>query len=114
MIQQEMFDRVARHLLTQKAQSLNEWGKCAYRGEEGRMCAIGALMPDDKYKPEFDLLGGQSAGCPKIMEACGYGLYERDLAVALQVVHDDTPPESWRAELRAVAERFNLIWSEVP
>jgi hypothetical protein len=46
---QAVFDRVAKHLLTQKHQSLSSFG-CAYRSETGgRSCAIGCLIPDSKY-----------------------------------------------------------------
>ena len=27
---------------------------CAYRGEEGRKCAAGILIPDDRYSSEFE------------------------------------------------------------
>ena len=48
---QEVFDVVAKHLLTQNAKSMDDpWDEmCAYRGENGRRCAVGALIPDDLY-----------------------------------------------------------------
>lgn len=49
------FDIVKKHLLTQNKQSVEEFsGKCRYRGGEGLKCAIGCLIPDDMYKPEFE------------------------------------------------------------
>ena len=27
---------------------------CAYRGDEGRKCAVGHLIPDDRYVPEME------------------------------------------------------------
>jgi hypothetical protein len=27
---------------------------CAYRGPEGKKCAVGLFIPDNKYKPEMD------------------------------------------------------------
>ena len=44
---QTVFDRVATHLLTQNAQSLDIVdGECLYRGEDGKMCAAGCLLTD--------------------------------------------------------------------
>ena len=60
---QEMFNKVATHLLTQNCQSQrpSTLGKhqdivCAYRGEEGRKCAIGVLIPDEVYDPAMEAL----------------------------------------------------------
>ena len=53
---QEVFDRVASHLLTQSARSLLPDGSgCAYRGANGRMCAVGCLIADYEYEA-IDLL----------------------------------------------------------
>jgi hypothetical protein len=41
---------IEAHLIKQKAISINEVsGVCQYRCEDGRMCAFGALIPDDLY-----------------------------------------------------------------
>jgi hypothetical protein len=34
--------------------SVNRNGICQYRGPKGSMCAIGFLIPDDKYKKSFE------------------------------------------------------------
>lgn len=53
---QQIFDQVARHLLTQKKKSLSDQFSrggssqiCAYRGDEGRKCAAGVLIGDSEY-----------------------------------------------------------------
>jgi hypothetical protein len=56
---QEIFDVVAKHLLTQKAQArtLVEYGslgECAYRTGDGMRCAIGALINDADYDPTIE------------------------------------------------------------
>lgn len=55
---QELFDTVARHLLTQRRQSKVVGGQCRYRWEDpwGRVlrCAIGCLIPDEAYKPSYE------------------------------------------------------------
>jgi hypothetical protein len=51
------FEVVKTHLLSQGARSTHpETIACAYRGEGGLKCAIGILIPDDKYNPEWDEL----------------------------------------------------------
>jgi hypothetical protein len=55
MTRQEMFNKMVAHLREQKAFSvkLNPW-RCRYRGSNGTKCAIGALIPDDKYDHTFE------------------------------------------------------------
>jgi hypothetical protein len=71
MNKQEIFDTVARHLFTQGEQS-KTWDtqfkrdKCMYRdgiGKDGKTkkCAVGILIPDDKYHPNMDK-GSSSIG----------------------------------------------------
>ena len=54
---QELFDKIATHLLTQGARSENSLGKCLYRGEFGRKCAVGCLISDEEYE-QFAVSGG--------------------------------------------------------
>lgn len=121
---QSLFDAVATHLLNQNAVSMHPdsddapriglGNGCAYRGEGGRKCAIGALIPDDKYDPEFE---GSDVHCSaEIREAAGIphkGLV-LDLACRLQALHDNQPPCCWPALLHGIALRFNLDTSCLP
>jgi hypothetical protein len=52
----ELFDAVARHLLTQNAQScsIGPNGGCAYRGDQGRKCAVGFMIPDELMTPDIE------------------------------------------------------------
>ena len=55
MNDQEIFDAVVRHLLTQERKSMKQDGvTCAYRGEGGLSCAVGALITDAEYQPVMD------------------------------------------------------------
>ena len=58
MTDQEIFDKVATHLLTQgkRAGHLMDDGefRCMYRGPEGTTCAIGCLIPDDLYSRNME------------------------------------------------------------
>ncbi len=119
---QSLFDAVARHLLTQRACSYlpkdhpaNDAGNgCAYRGENGLRCAIGALIPDDRYSPEFEGLTVRTFGQEAAMLRAAASLPDdRDdplnmLAASLQRIHDGTHPNAWARDLRAAAERYSL------
>lgn len=43
-------DKIEQHLINQKARSVDKDNStCMYRGDEGRMCAAGCLIPDAFY-----------------------------------------------------------------
>ena len=52
MTNQEIFDKVHTHLLTQRTAAI-ENGSCAYRAGP-KSCAVGALIPDALYTPEIE------------------------------------------------------------
>lgn len=53
---QEIFDKVAKHLLTQKARCTDsKTGICLYFDPETKMkCAAGCLIPDRDYSESFE------------------------------------------------------------
>jgi hypothetical protein len=111
---QEIFDTVAKHLLTQMARSVafvpgggfsaEPVEQCRYRGDNGLKCAAGILIPDALYRPVMEgfgvMHGSVSAGLPEV------DLDSLPLLRALQIVHDTSLPEHWARELRRVA-RYN-------
>ncbi len=58
MTPQEIFDKVVNHLRAQGAKSEMDHPvaglMCAYRGIQGRMCAVGCLIPDADYLPTME------------------------------------------------------------
>lgn len=52
---QSIFDTVAWHLIKQgrPAWAKNGSGGCMYRTPDGLKCAIGCLIADDEYRPEY-------------------------------------------------------------
>ena len=112
LTKQEVFDKVATHLLTQMEQSRSEAAKgfskeptgCAYRGDGGKMCAVGCLIPDDIYDEEME---------GKISYSLFYDFYKfrelfdtsvpateiTALLSALQKIHDCSNPSAWLREL---------------
>ncbi len=93
MTLQEIFDKVIIHLRTQNADSMSDYaGGCAYRGADGRQCAIGCLIPDDEY--DSDMEGNDVEGLIPYSDAIAGLLHlsEEDylrLLGALQSLHDD-------------------------
>lgn len=111
MTNQEIFDKVYTHLITQNAKSTDGEATCAYRGTEGRRCAIGCLIPDHAYKKELE---GFAAGSMYVRPTLNdLGIHVDDpttlsLLSQLQAVHDVRNPGTWKVDLWVTAEKFNL------
>ena len=102
--EQEVFDQVAEHLLTQMRVSENDRG-CAYRSPDGLKCAAGCLIGDDEYSREWDAGGiGWGQLVTKDIVPHSHGA----LVGRLQRIHDRYDPEYWKAELANVADYFKL------
>lgn len=110
---QEIFDKVATHLLTQGKRALLPSGDCAYRGQDGSKCAIGCLIPDDLYEGTFKQYEGKVWCVIPDDELLKIGI-EKDknyrLLTQLQSVHDNLyeDPAFWKQDLRKLAEGFVL------
>ena len=105
---QETFDTVARHLLTQaeKAIQTGTLGECAYRGDRGLRCAVGCLLPDNLYDPDMEgqsCFNGSDVGA--IMQRLGH---DPDFLELLQDIHDSLSVAAWPNELRDLAARKEL------
>ena len=134
MTPQEVFDKVARHLLTQNERStisepindqirgmhIRTW--CAYRSPRGLKCAVGCIIPDDVYTPDIEgdsirVLIDRAAGASS---RNGFSLTDkqtaffrdiqdsRHLLSKLQSMHDVEDPSTWRRSLSTIARNFNL------
>lgn len=106
--EQDVFDQVARHLLTQNAKSFgfvcyNEGEMCKYRGDDGRMCAAGCLISDAEYSKDME---GLRFGALHEVKAVPENMQE--LVDRLQSVHDDTDPSAWPMKLIELAARYEL------
>jgi hypothetical protein len=126
----KIFKVVSQHLLRQNAKSLlpekmRASGKtftttCAYRGEEGRKCAVGCLIPDNKYTEDLEGLGVLSPNVWSILE--GEGIVgpqegngrstkltrQEEFLSSLQGVHDSFPPEAWPERLEFVRKHYGI------
>lgn len=115
---QQVFDKVASHLLAQKLTSSKSnlvGGTCLYRGPNGTKCAVGCLIPDDLYDAKMEGTAvPTSPDFSPMYNVIGKVLtqvVEGDtfpLLAALQLLHDTIAPEFWDVELRKSAVKFNL------
>jgi hypothetical protein len=117
---QEIFDTVARNLITQgrPASKVEEGGEvqCLYRAPGGAKCAFGGLIPDDCYDPNME---DQLASAIILQYAC-LAQFKPYIGLinALQSAHDDwARTETFEAYLELgdlldrlahVAERLEL------
>ena len=103
MTNQEAFDKVYEHLLSQYKVSIGKDGMCMYR-QGGLKCAIGCLIPDELYSPDME---SQAASDVARQLPLFDGL-NRGLLDDLQVIHDDASVENWKTELYLCARKYNL------
>lgn len=115
---QETFDTVARHLLTQGKPAVIIGQGCAYRGSDGTKCAVGCLIPDDKYSPAYEnmAIGGSGMRARELQDILREQGYDNiALLQDLQRAHDDdvsSDPFDWpefvREQLAGVAMKYGL------
>lgn len=117
MTQQEIFNTVVEHLLTQNVRSLD--GEiCMYRSKEGLKCAIGCLIPDDEYSVElegYQVSVIQSGLYKSLLSKKTLDMFQNNLTLLkhLQDIHDIIDPKCWDTRLKATALKFNLNCPEI-
>jgi hypothetical protein len=113
MNKQEVFNKVRDHMLKQNERSTNDTGHCAYRGDNGMMCAAGCLIPDELYNDKMDIDGGVSWGSvclryPKVESTISTDPNVHSLISHLQGTHDSVSVERWPEALKNVALEHGL------
>ena len=111
----EIIEKSSSALIAQGCKALKpeSVNNCRYRGPNGTKCAIGWLIPDDKYLPEME-----DSTVASILE--GYDLsfllptdLPSDLGIKflteLQSIHDETwnTVESWPSKFQKLAEKWS-------
>jgi hypothetical protein len=114
---QDLFDHIAKHLLTQNSKSMTPNG-CAYRGYENASCAVGCLIEDKNYRKSIEGGGVVNNDVRSAIEASiGRELTgtqeaepgtEMALLVRLQKLHDSAAVCEWRERLGWAAEDYKL------
>lgn len=117
MTAQEIFDKVATHLLRQGKKSEGPGKGCLYRGPNGLKCAAGFLIDDAYYDPKFE---GKGVGAISKADTPNTVLLNEallksgvpaelfDFVGELQGIHDDYWPEYWREMLANTAKANSL------
>jgi hypothetical protein len=109
MTDQELFDKVKNHLLTQSAKSEDVLGQCLYRGPNGLRCAVGVVIDDNWYSTDLE---GKGAYNPKITSLLRNNLKftfnQVTILKRLQIIHDERQVKNWPFELKKAALDFNL------
>jgi hypothetical protein len=121
MTNQEIFNISVTHLRKQNAKSYlakddpkNTDGEmCAYRSPDGKQCAAGPLIQDDKYDPEME---GKAFFAVNQEFNLGYSSLDYSnincnikLISVLQSIHDREPIENWENKFEETSRIFNLV-----
>lgn len=106
--EQQVFDQVKNHLLTQNAVS-KEMGCCLYRSSNGTKCAAGCLISDEEY---VKIVAGNWEGAPwsYLIARDTVPSTHASLIEQLQNIHDVHMVESWPKLLESLAKSRGLIY----
>ncbi len=117
MNKQEVFDKVSKHLLTQKERAVIykngvRFFKCVYKAPNGFKCAIGCLIPDELYDPEIEnedvhnMTGLLNTVMKTALGDIDYD--DRQFLGSLQWIHDRVDPDYWSIYLDKFAIEHKL------
>jgi hypothetical protein len=106
--EQEIYERVSAHLLTQRTVSEDNNGTCRLRSKDGRRCAIGSLISDEVYRPNIEGIGisyyqhASDGALLQMFYASNVNAYDQEimaLLIELEAVHDDAGVTEWQTLL---------------
>lgn len=110
-INQQIFNRVWLHLMTQDRPSRNASGALALYGTDGTRSAVGCLIRREDYMPGMERLPFTDvttmAPISRTM-GCSIADINPHVLTALEEVHDDTIPALWDEDLKALAITHGL------
>lgn len=113
MTEQEIFTKVANHLLTQNEPSVNSDYECLYRGPNGLKCAVGCLIKDEFYSADIERMAVATCDVNARLISSGIIVDSHELLQALQQLHDYGDPATWRQGLERVATLHDLTMEGV-
>jgi hypothetical protein len=113
MTHQEIFDKVVAHFAIQRVQAVDENRQCLYRTEDGRKCAIGALIPDEAYSPICEGMGVGRLLQNFASRGVTFGLNPTDenFLCVIQEAHDSSEPPfltNFAHQMACIAHTFRL------
>ncbi len=106
--QQELFDKIFTGLRSQGFERSMVGSSCKYRGEQGRKCAVGYLIPDSHYTEELEGSGLYFLDTRKQVSVPKENLL---FLCELQNIHDCSH-QMMEEELRRFAEKNQLTVPE--
>jgi hypothetical protein len=116
----EIFNKVRKHLLTQRAQSFLEDNQtCAYRSPKGLKCAVGCLISDEDYSTDMEVTivpycykeyVGDAKGTILLKKVLSKYIPEKSLPFLeeLQSIHDQYSPEEWPSALIKLKRKYAI------
>jgi hypothetical protein len=111
--EQEVFNQICLHLLTQNERCVNtEIGEdkyCVYKNEGGSKCAAGCLIADDEYSCVMEHRAWYSLVNTGLVPDTHMALIAH-----MQRIHDEEVPSDWQKKLRSLAESQELSFNEIP
>lgn len=108
---QELFDISAVGMLKQNKRSVNEHDECQYHHTNGNRCAIGFIIPDNRYTEDIEDNNVDSAQVWFVLHQSQVDVQDEntmEFLKELQRVHDRTDVVDWPNELLCIAESFKL------
>lgn len=121
---QEVFNKVARHLILQNEQSIGGYKDpikeqltvgCAYRGRNGLKCAAGCIIPDELYSQDIE---GTTFGAIWDSDSRYKELFDLETCILigdLQLIHDNRSygPALWPQKLEKLAKDNGLEYTVI-
>jgi len=112
LLHQQVYDTVASHLLAQRKPAritLKSIVQCAYRTDQGLKCAIGCLIPDDKYDPKME---GKDIRYLQRVHPDLLPKVDSKFLTELQMAHDNTfypyGLKAWAGRMLSIATTWKL------
>lgn len=108
---QEAFDKASNHLMKQ-LKPAKTMGHCVYRHPGGLQCAIGCLIPDELLT--LDINSYSIDGLLRYSEYIDYlfSNIDKRFLQNLQQVHDYSPVDEWKKQLRYLGKQYDLTLPE--
>ncbi len=113
---QEVFDYVVAALRKQGRKSLvfdsaTKKELCSYRGEEGKKCAAGHLIPDEDYNPTWENIAVRIGVDNPVVHYFASKGYDIKLISKLQYCHDNRVVHNWEEEFCFIADEMGLKYT---
>ena len=111
-MEQEIFDKVVKHLRAQNKKAYDEIGRvCVYLAADGLKCAAGCLIPDGhpaaQIRHAWPMIPGDQFTPPYLVEIADQ-IGHHQLVRNLQRIHDDLEPNDWEDALDSLARCYEL------